>query len=593
MWANSSLVSRTLESSVLDEGSGRNSSFLLRLLDQQWRERAEKIAFRYLSMTGDELAVLTYSELSRRALALAETLIGAGCAGQPVLLLYPDGLDFVVGMVAALYASAIAVPLPLPRDSNAARRVALCAADCGAKVAVTSRAARDDLKSRLDGNDAALIWMTEDDVPSGAGAGPRAPVADDCVALLQYTSGSTGDPKGVMITHDNLSANAGVIAAAFGHRSSLVGVGWLPLSHDMGLMGHVLQPLVVGGESILMSPAAFIRRPRRWLEAISKYRASTSGGPCFAFELACRRISESELQGLDLTSWTLAYCGAEPINAGVLQRFSDRFAPVGFAAESLYPCYGLAESTLFVTGAQRGVGFHAEPPAVSSQASLAGASSGRVLVNCGRPWFDHEVRVVDPDTLREVPPGSTGEIWVRGPSVAKGYWNRAEESERCFRARIVGDPGASTYLRTGDLGHISQGDLFVSGRLKDVLILNGKNRHAEDIEATVQQSAPALLSRPAVAFACERAGSEVAVLVQELQRALPPGEADALKKRIQASLLSAYGFTASDIVFVPSGAIPRTTSGKVRRRDCRRLYETRALASFNSASGEESPSAGL
>jgi acyl-CoA synthetase (AMP-forming)/AMP-acid ligase II len=273
----------------------------------------------------------------------------------------------------------------------------------------------------------------------------------------------------------------------------------------------------------------------------------------------------------------------------VLQRFARRFAPVGFKAEAFYPCYGLAESTLFVTGAQRGPGFSPLPRAEAPIAVAEPASSARPLVNCGRAWFEHEVRVVDPETRSAVPPGTTGEIWVRGPSVARGYWNRPEESALCFGARIAGDSTSATYLRTGDLGHMSQGDLFISGRLKDVLIVNGKNRHAEDIEVTVQESDPALSSRRSAAFACERSGIEVAVLVQEVQRPLPEGESEELKKRIQASLLGAYGFTAGDIVFVPSGAIPRTTSGKIRRRDCRRLYETRSLPMFASSHSEHPP----
>jgi acyl-CoA synthetase (AMP-forming)/AMP-acid ligase II len=567
--------------------SGNQS--LLSSLDQQWRQSADNIAFRFLAANGEETASLTYRQLCQRVYALANALHAQGCHGRNVVLLYPDGLDFVVGMLATLYAGATAVPLPLPRDFNSAQRIALCASDCDAHIVLSSQAALALLQTRLRqmGLSATLnhdlTWMTENDCQGfSTQAPPALTVTDQTIGLLQYTSGSTGDPKGVVITHGNLRANAGVIRAAFEHTPSLIGVGWLPLSHDMGLMGHVFQPLLVGGESILMSPISFIREPKRWLEAISKYRATTSGGPCFAFELACRRIPAASVRHLDLSSWSVAYCGAEPIRAESLEQFARQFAVAGFSRHALYPCYGLAESTLFVSGPTLGSGLTVD--SVCSEPLSSGQvqrdPSGpqlRQVTNCGYAWPDHEIRIVDPDTREQCPADATGEIWVRGPSVAAGYWNRKEESIATFHATIADDSSQANYLRTGDLGYLANGSLYITGRLKDLLIVNGKNRHAEDIEAVARTADASLFSRRSAAFASHVSGKESAILVQEVNGLLAEGAWEQLAKQIQACLLREHGFVADDIVFVPNGAIPRTTSGKVRRRDCRRLYETQEL----------------
>lgn len=565
---------------------GVRKSALLECFDQHWLRNPAKVAFRYLSHTGEEKATLTYGELSRRVFAMAHALEARGCRGQPVILLYPEGLEFVVGMLAALYTGAIAVPLPLPRDPKAAQRVGLCAADCGARVVLTVRSAAAMLQAGLasaglmSSFGGGLVWMTEDDHRGYPDEAPPVVAIDDtAVGLLQYTSGSTGDPKGVAITHSNLEANARIICAAFGHDASLVGVGWLPLSHDMGLMGHVFQPLFVGGESNLMSPVTFIRDPRCWLAAISKYRACTSGGPCFAFELACRRVLDEDREGLDLSSWSVAYCGAEPVRAESLEQFARQFAGAGFSPRALYPCYGLAESTLFVTGAPCGAGLITD--SVCADALTAGrvvrdlsSVRRRRIVNCGHAATDHEVRIVDPESHECCAADATGEIWVRGPSVASGYWGREVESREVFGAAIKGDDSGATYLRTGDIGYVSGRSLYISGRLKDMLIVNGKNCHAEDIEATARNADASLFSRRSAAFASLASGNELAVLVQEVSGRLPEGAPEQLARCIQTSLLRAHGFVADEIVFVPSGAIPRTTSGKVRRRDCRRLYES-------------------
>ncbi|NJM90744.1 MAG: fatty acyl-AMP ligase [Myxococcales bacterium] len=566
-----------------------SKSRLLDKLDQHWVQFADKTAFRFLAYNGEEAETLSYQSLSQRVFALAHALVEDGRRGKPVILLFPDGLDFVVGILATLYAGAIAVPLPRPHDRAAAQRIAACASNCEARVILTSHNAIPVLRAGLvqaglepsfgDG----FRWMSEQDAAGYPTAWPPAiDLSDDTVGLLQYTSGSTGEPKGVVITHGNLAANGKVIQAAFQHDSSLVGVGWLPLSHDMGLMGHVFQPLLVGGESNLMSPLTLIRNPRRWLEAISKYRARTSGGPCFAFELACRRISEQDLQGLDLRCWRLAYCGAEPIRADSLERFAAQFAAAGFSAQALYPCYGLAESTLFVTGVAYQGGITAEQICGDALTESVikrtpNEERTRTVVSCGLPAADHQVAIVHPERRTRCEADELGEIWVRGPSVASGYWNRTEESAATFQATLADDPEQTRYLRTGDLGYRSAQGVFVAGRLKDILIIHGKNRHAEDIEAAARMADASLFARRSAAFSTWLSGAEAAVLVQEVSGPLAEETSRLLARQIQASLLKLHGFVADEILFVPSGAIPRTTSGKVRRRDCRRLYERREL----------------
>ncbi|MGH9362673.1 MAG: fatty acyl-AMP ligase, partial [Thermoanaerobaculia bacterium] len=326
-----------------------------------------------------------------------------------------------------------------------------------------------------------------------------------------------------MVTHGNLLHNEAMIAAAFGQSASSVIVGWLPLYHDMGLIGNVLQPLFVGATCILMSPTDFLQQPWRWLDAISRYRASTSGGPNFAYELCVQKIGAEQRAGLDLSSWEVAFNGAEPVRHDTMERFARAFSPCGFRREAFYPCYGLAEATLFVSGGGKGrapLVMAVESPALERHQVAPAAPespSGRALVGCGRPWMGQEVAIVDPESHRRCAPGQVGEIWVAGPSVAAGYWRQPEATEQDFRARLA-DTGEGPFLRTGDLGFVHAGELFVAGRLKDLIILRGRNLYPQDIERTAEGSHPALRPGCGAAFSVDVEGEERLVVVQELDR---------------------------------------------------------------------------
>src|SRR6202035_4988479 len=386
---------------------------------------------------------------------------------------------------------------------------------------------------------------------------------------------STSNPKGVVVTHANLVHNEEAICLGFGQTAASVIVGWLPLYHDMGLIGNVLQPLYTGATAVLLSPFAFLQRPRLWLETIDRYRGTTSGGPNFAYDLCVRKIGEAKRTGLDLSSWSVAFNGAEPVRAETLERFSAAFASCGFRREAFFPCYGLAEATLFAAG-----GDPASAPAVrafrtgdllrhEAVEAATGEASSRPRVGCGRPSPGQRIAVVDPESGAPCPPGRVGEIWIAGPSVAAGYWDQPPETERLFHARTT--DGDGPFLRTGDLGFLAaDGELFVTGRLKDLIILRGRNHYSQDLEATAGTAHPSLGDGTGAAFTVDSDGEERLVVVYEVDRhAARPGEIAAAIRQVIAE---EHEGPAWEVVLVPTGGGPRTTSGKVQRRACRDLY---------------------
>ncbi|MEM7585289.1 MAG: amino acid adenylation domain-containing protein, partial [Acidobacteriota bacterium] len=415
----------------------------------------------------------------------------------------------------------------------------------------------------------------------------RPDITVDTIAFLQYSSGSTGAPKGVMVSHGNLVHNEELIQRSFGMTRESVVVGWLPLYHDMGLIGNLLQPLTLGTRCILMSPVSFLQQPVRWLEAITRYRATTSGGPNFAYDLCVRKVTDEQRANLDLSTWTTAFVGAEPVRPDTLDRFARTFAACGFERRSFYPCYGLAEATLMVSG-----GDPAEPPVFETldadqleqhrvspleSASPADAAA-RELVSCGRN--DHgqrvsgqELRIVDPETARPCPPDRIGEIWVAGPSVAAGYWQREEATARDFHARLAGeDQPSRRFLRTGDLGFMRDGELFVTGRLKDLIILRGRNHYPQDLELTAEQSHPDLRQGCCAAFAAEVDGEERVIVVQELTRR-PTAEPEAIADAIRQAIAEEHSVQAWQVVLIRTATIPKTSSGKIQRRACRTAWQ--------------------
>ncbi|HEV8580076.1 MAG TPA: non-ribosomal peptide synthase/polyketide synthase [Thermoanaerobaculia bacterium] len=546
-------------------------------------ERPEQVAFTFLADGEIEAGRLTYAALDRAAAVIAAALREAVAPGERALLLYPPGLDFIAAFFGCLYAGVVAVPAypPRPNDRSQSRLRAI-ARDAEARAALTTSA----LLAGAQGLAAvvpelgAVRWIATDLLDTAAAPGEPLPEPDpEAIAFLQYTSGSTAEPKGVMVTHANLLHNEQLIGEAFGMDEESVVVGWLPLYHDMGLIGNVLQPLHAGARCVLMPPISFLQRPLRWLEAISRHRGTTSGGPNFAYELCLRKASPEALVGLDLASWQVAFNGAEPVRASTLERFAETFAPCGFRPQAIYPCYGLAEATLFVTGGGRGrqprralLDAEALERNEAVPAALADGTA-RLVVGCGQAWGGQRVVVADPETGTACPAGAVGEIWVSGPSVARGYWRNQEATERDFNAFLLIAEGHSEgpFLRTGDLGFVADGELYITGRLKDLVILRGRNHYPQDLELTAEASHPDLRPGNGAAFSVEVSGEERLVLVLEVERRRRKGFEE-VAEAVRRAVAAEHEVQVFEVVLIRPGALPKTSSGKVQRSLCRRLY---------------------
>lgn len=555
---------------------------------------ASDLAYTFLNSDQTQDA-LTMGELDERARGLAAALQTSGLTDQPVILLFQPGIDFIVGFWACLYARAIAVPAYPPDPNQLDRtmpRLESILGDSGARSILTSSAieelARPIFDSRLN---IRVAWLNPGRAGSPEDWQPPT-IAREDLAFLQYTSGSTGEPKGVMVSHGNLLDNAAMIAGSMAINRGLRSVLWLPPYHDMGLIGGVIQPIISSVSITLMSPVDFISRPLRWLSLISRERLQVSGGPNFAYELCARRINARDKASLNLSSWTLAFSGAEPVRSGSLRRFSEAFAACGFRSEAFYPCYGLAEATLFVTGGERG----AAPTVRAFDRQLLGAGqvrdarslSSAELVGVGRPGTGVHVRIVDPETHEPCPPDRIGEIWVQGPNVALGYWKRDEETERTFHAHLRGHESGPGFLRTGDLGFLLDDELFVVGRIKDLLIVNGTNYYPEDIEAVADRAHPAIREGSTAAIGVDRPDGEVLAIVAEAKT----GKQEELEKAataIRAEVTRAIGIAPEVIAFVPRRALPKTSSGKIRRGVVRQALLDGSLAThavFDAGDGD-------
>lgn len=551
---------------------------LVDVLQERAAVLGDRVCLRYLE-SGDlhgPINELTYAELARQATAIAATLQQHGAPGDRAMLLFPSGLDFVTAFFGCLLAGIIPVPAYPPdvaRPERALAKLRAIAGDCGARLALTTSKFLPTL-ARIAPGFSELVRCVATDACDDGAAWQRPEISRETVALVQYTSGSTGAPKGAVIRHRQLLANHQSINECMGPTGLVV--GWLPVFHDMGLIGNVLHVICAGSSLVLMSPIAFLKRPARWLEAISHYRATTSGGPNFAYDLAVRRVREEDRAKLDLRSWVVAFCGAEPVRAATLDRFCAAFGPHGFARSALYPCYGLAEATLFVAGNPRGTA-----PTVRTFAASAlergevrvVADGDRSLVSCGRPGPSEDVRIVDPDRRIAVSPDQVGEIWVRGPAVASGYWGRDEDGS-AFGARL--ETGEGGFLRTGDLGFVHDGELYIAGRSKEMIILAGRNLFPQDLEATVEAAVPAVRKGYCVAFSVERDGDEKLVVVAELEtQAVQPDE---VVRQMKLAIFEQHQATAFAVVLVRKGTIPKTSSGKLERHACRTRYANGDLA---------------
>jgi len=543
------------------------------LLQHRAAEEPQRRAFRFLDYATLERPALTitYAELDRQARTVAALLQQYGRPGARALLSYPPGLEGIAALFGCLYAGWIAVPAPVPTPARGERwRTAAITHDAQPTVALTTHATRARLATRslLEPSLPSERWLATDDLPAAlADVWRPVPLEPDAVAILQYTSGSLSRPRGVILHHANLLHNTGQIARRFGITRDSRGMIWLPAFHDMGLIGGILQGVYSGFPVTLMAPAAFLQRPVRWLQAISEERATISGAPNVAYDLCVERITPAERATLDLACWTVAFNGSEPVRLATLERFASTFAACGFRRTALAPCYGLAEATLMVSAVPVGRG-----PSVKRH----GAAD---VVSCGPPIDDTRLLVVDPDTRSVCQAGQVGEVWLAGPSVAGGYWRQPAATRATFAAQLQpqSDPPDSGYLRTGDLGFVAGGELFISGRLKAQLVLAGRNLQAEDVERTVASSHAAGWPGGLVATSSpSRAedGREHLVIVQEIDPRRAPTEASrlAIIQAIRRCVAEQYQVPVAAIVLARPGSIPRTSSGKVRRQDCARAY---------------------
>ncbi|WP_143569921.1 AMP-binding protein [Streptomyces acidiscabies] len=538
--------------------------------------RPDDTAYVFASPQGDADRTVSYRELERSALTVAAFLRTTARPGDRVLLLLPPGLDYLTAFLGCLYAGTVAVPLYPPRPGAKLDRIEAVVQDCRPTHALTVDALLDHLRSAADG---LRLHSVEEIRAAGHSASLPLPRAGD-LAFLQYTSGSTGTPKGVMVGHGNLAENDRAIAAGFGVRADDVILSWLPLYHDMGLIGTALLPLYLGVRAVLLDTFAFIHDPLSWPEAVSRYGATCSGGPNFAYQLLADRHDPERLAGLDLSSWRIAFNGAEPIIPATLERFSELYGRHGFDRGALYPCYGLAEATLFVSGAEPMAGYEA------LSLSRRAVESGRLedappddadrldVVSCGRAAVDTEIVIRSADG-RALPDGEIGEICVRGPGVAGGYWERPEASEDTFRARVEGRDG--TFLRTGDLGALRDGRLYPVGRSKDLIIVAGRNFYPYDVENLASAASADLRRGCAAAFQPELAEPRVVLVAEAARGAVSRLRSDtaavaelgaAVRRRVGAEC----GLDLADVVLVYPGSIPKTSSGKIRRAETRKRF---------------------
>ncbi|MBD2070857.1 fatty acyl-AMP ligase [Leptolyngbya sp. FACHB-671] len=551
----------------------------------RWRsvEQPERLAYTFLTDGKTESSTLSYADLDRQARAIAALLQQQNASGERALLLYPQGLEVMAAFLGCLYGGVIAIPVPPPDAGRLKRtlpRLRAIVQDAQATVVLTNaRILSIFEEAGLEFPEFSTIrWIDTEQVDLQLAASWQEPaINSDDIAYLQYTSGSTSTPKGVMITHRNVMHHSAYLQRACGYDSDSVSVTWMPYFHDYGLVEGLIQPLYNGTPCYVMSPFAFIKQPVRWLQAISRYRATHSQAPNFAYEQCIRRVKLEQRDALDLSSWRAAGNAAEPINPRVLRQFFEYFEPSGFRWDAFAPAYGLAEATLLVTTSPR----PSEPvvcvldPAALERNRIVEASDEqdvvRIVAGCGRQVCETQIAIVNPDTLARCAPNEVGEIWVADAGVAKGYWQRPEESDRTFRAQIA-DSQEGPFLRTGDLGFLQDGELFVTGRIKDLIIIRGTNHYPQDIEWTVQQLHPALRPDYGAAFSTEIDGEERLVVVQEVERQQQNIDFDQVIGEIRQAIAEQHELQVYAVVLAKPGNILKTSSGKIQRRACRTSF---------------------
>jgi acyl-CoA synthetase (AMP-forming)/AMP-acid ligase II len=555
-------------------------SSLVELLAQRAKSQPNQRAYVFLSDRGEEEAAITFRELHDAALATASRLAKIARPGDRAILVFPPGLEFIVAFFACQVARVIAVPMMVPRRQSARDSSVRIMANCEPVVALSSPAfaIRKDLHERLSRQQ--IPWLSVDLAQLEPAAAELPDPDPEDIAFLQYTSGSTSDPKGVAVSHANVLANLEMIRVSLGTTRQSTYVNWVPLYHDMGLILNALEAFYVGALCVLMAPNAFMQRPLSWLRAIDRYRAEVGCSPNFGFDLCVSRYRADQMEGVDLSCWKVALNGAEPVQAGTISRFIETFAGHGFNPGAAFPAYGMAEATLLIAGGRRGTGHLTRTVSRSGlQAHVVHAQADstdvQTLVGCGRALVNERIAIVEPDSRRRCSADRIGEIWVNGPNVARAYWRNPEASQIDLNARIDGDDDGANWLRTGDLGFVDEtGELFITGRIKDLVVVRGINHYPQDIEHTVQALHPAFRRNCGAAFSVsDDRDEETLVIVQEIERTernkIDPHE---MKGLIRQGVTEQHELFARHITLIRPGTLPKTTSGKIQRSLTRRLW---------------------
>lgn len=580
-------------------GTPRQATSIVHSLDWFARKSPQQPVYSHLLDGESDADTVTFLELAEEAQGIASWLLRRCEPGDRVVLAYNTGLDFVKAFIGCLYAGVIPAPAPsvdIFRWESTAQRIQSIIASCRPRAVLTTSELAEQIQSIVSDDTGMEVIPTDLAPITRIGDLSLPELTDESLAFLQYTSGSTGSPRGVMVSHGNLRHNVRHLLPI--HPAGGVGVSWLPLHHDMGLIGGVLPSLWSGGHVVLLSPEQFVERPLRWLSAISRYGAYISGAPNFAYDLCLKKITPQDRDQLDLSRWTFAAVGAEVIRPNTLRRFAEYFGPCGFRMESFRPSYGLAECTLYVS-VGHGFASH-EAPATPDHAIPSGRHGNhgshdevplkQNFVNCGRPIPETDVKIVDGESQREVADETVGEVWVGGPSVALGYWNDPNQTEGVFRNTISGRRGSAHYCRTGDLGFVSNGQLYITGRIKELIIVNGKNLYPTDVEATVEAAHDRIAGNRAVAFAIDRNDQERLAVIYEV-RGHKKLDMTELMAKIRQQILAVHGVQPLALVAVPVGSLPRTTSGKKERLASRRLYLSHSLETIAEWQDEDASAA--
>jgi len=573
------LISKEWPETLPSDCGATSSDNIVKLLGWRSRNQPDQHAYTFLKSGDVPEETLTWAELDQQVRCLAACLQAMDAEGKPVLLVLPQGLDYVRAFFACLCAGAIAVPIYPPVRKSQAERIRGVVRDAGARVIVSTTHFVEMIREEIGRSPemTGLQWLEIDRSELPRASEWRAPeITPDRLALLQYTSGSVGAPKGVMVSHRNILSNEAMIASAFENDERTVVGGWLPFFHDMGLIYQILHPLYLGVPAYLMSPMAFLQKPVRWLRAISHYGITVTGAPNFAYDLCVREIAAEEKRSLDLSCWRVAFNGAEPVRSETLHRFAEAFRECGFHPEALHPCYGMAETTLIATGGRPyslPVEYRVSPGALGEDRAVPADSEERkpvTLVGCGHTLPGETVRIVHPETRSTCALGEVGEIWIAGPHVALGYWNAPEATSETFHA-CTSDTGEGPFLRTGDLGFLREdGELFVTGRRKELIIIRGRNYLPADVEQTVERSCPELAANGVAAFSIPTEDGEALAIVAEVRKeAAREVDPAALARSVARAVLLQHELQAREIALIRRGTLPRTTSGKIQRQACK------------------------